>query len=125
MMLVVAVVDTLDDEPRDLYVGGIVVVLLLVSAQFVLTRSSRHTRTIPFVSHALFCVPAHTLLHAPYAAHQVDTEGLYKTLGVAKDADEKAIRKAYRKIAVKEHPDKGEATPTKNSTGANDTVLSL
>lgn len=59
------------------------------------------------------CVPARALLHAPYAAHQVDTEGLYKTLGVAKDADEKAIRKAYRKIAVKEHPDKGEATPTK------------
>ena len=69
MMLVVAVVDTLDDEPRDLYVGEIVVVLLLlVSAQFVLTRSSRHTRTIPFVSHALFvCLPApcytHPMLH--------------------------------------------------------------
>jgi len=37
----------------------------------------------------------------------VDTQKLYDTLGVAKDADEKEIRKAYRKLAVKHHPDKG------------------
>jgi len=37
----------------------------------------------------------------------VDTHKLYDTLGVAKDADEKEIRKAYRKLAVKHHPDKG------------------
>lgn len=37
----------------------------------------------------------------------VDTQKLYDTLGVSKDADEKEIRKAYRKLAVKHHPDKG------------------
>jgi len=37
----------------------------------------------------------------------VDTTGLYKTLGVAKNATASEIKKAYRKLAVKHHPDKG------------------
>jgi DnaJ family protein A protein 2 len=37
----------------------------------------------------------------------VDTTKLYEVLGVSKDADEKDIKKAYRKLAVKHHPDKG------------------
>lgn len=37
----------------------------------------------------------------------VDTSKLYETLGVEKDADAKTIKKAYRKLAVKHHPDKG------------------
>jgi DnaJ family protein A protein 2 len=32
---------------------------------------------------------------------------LYETLGVAKDAEENDIRKAYKKLALKNHPDKG------------------
>jgi hypothetical protein len=38
---------------------------------------------------------------------QADTEGLYKALGVSKDADEATIKKAYRKTALQHHPDKG------------------
>eukprot|EP00656_Telonema_subtile_P012988 TRINITY_DN1657_c0_g1_i3.p1 TRINITY_DN1657_c0_g1~~TRINITY_DN1657_c0_g1_i3.p1 ORF type:complete len:522 (+),score=161.19 TRINITY_DN1657_c0_g1_i3:122-1687(+) len=37
----------------------------------------------------------------------VDTTGLYKTLGVEKNATAAEIKKAYRKLAVKHHPDKG------------------
>jgi curved DNA-binding protein CbpA len=31
----------------------------------------------------------------------------YKTLGVGRDADAGAIRQAYKKLAMKEHPDRG------------------
>ena len=37
----------------------------------------------------------------------VDNTGYYKTLGVDKTADAKTIKKAFRKLAVKNHPDKG------------------
>jgi len=40
-------------------------------------------------------------------AQDVDTTKLYETLGVPKDADEKTIKKSYRKLASKHHPDKG------------------
>ena len=37
----------------------------------------------------------------------VDTTKLYETLGLEKTADEKEIRKKYKKLAIKHHPDKG------------------
>lgn len=40
-------------------------------------------------------------------AANVDTTKLYETLGIEKEADASAIKKAYRKLAIKHHPDKG------------------
>lgn len=40
-------------------------------------------------------------------AEDVDTEGMYKILGVEKDANATQIKKAYRKLAMRHHPDKG------------------
>jgi len=37
----------------------------------------------------------------------VDTTKLYEALGLEKNAEDKEIKKAYRKLAVKHHPDKG------------------
>mmetsp|Transcript_17663 Transcript_17663/g.15043 ORF Transcript_17663/g.15043 Transcript_17663/m.15043 type:complete len:91 (-) Transcript_17663:226-498(-) len=37
----------------------------------------------------------------------VDTQKFYDILGVSKDATSSEIKKAFRKLAIKHHPDKG------------------
>ena len=45
--------------------------------------------------------------HSRQEPKEVDNNKLYDVLGVDKSADSKTIKKAYRKLAMKHHPDKG------------------
>ncbi|KAK6052745.1 DnaJ domain protein [Cooperia oncophora] len=38
-------------------------------------------------------------------------EDYYKILGVEKDADDRTIRKAFKKLAIQKHPDKNKDNP--------------
>ena len=51
------------------------------------------------------------LQYAQQEAKKARKKDYYKILGVAKDAPEKTIKTAYRKMALKWHPDKNNETP--------------
>ncbi|ORM39430.1 DnaJ -like protein [Babesia sp. Xinjiang] len=42
-----------------------------------------------------------------HRSREVDNEKFYKTLELSRDCSESEIKKAYRKLAIKHHPDKG------------------
>jgi DnaJ family protein A protein 2 len=54
----------------------------------------------------------------------VDNEGFYKVLGCKKEATQEELKKAYRKLAVKHHPDKGGDPETFKEISAAYDVLS-
>lgn len=60
----------------------------------------------------------------PGRRKDVDTTKLYEVLGVNKDDDPKTIKKAYRKLCLKHHPDKGGDEHTFKEINAAYEILS-
>lgn len=60
----------------------------------------------------------------PGRRKDVDTTKLYEVLGVEKDDDAKTIKKAYRKLCLKHHPDKGGDAHTFKEINAAYEILS-
>eukprot|EP01052_Picozoa_sp_SAG31_P014991 SAG31_NODE_950_length_10811_cov_4.497760_1_plen_179_part_10 len=76
----------------------------------VVTLPSR--RNVQLATSSVFFLLAGCALPAladPVNDANVDSDDYYKVLGLAKDCDEKAIKKHYRKLAMHWHPDKNKA----------------
>ena len=54
-----------------------------------------------------------------------DSSKYYDVLGVAKSASSEELKKAYRKAAIKNHPDKGGDPEKVRSTGESYRLISL
>merc|ERR1711977_142375 len=68
--------------------------------------------------------PFEEMLGGGRGGKPADTTGLYKILGVDKDASDSEIKKAYRKLAMKHHPDKGGDPDTFKGMTEAHTILS-
>lgn len=79
-------------------------------AQSILMHRSpfRQRTSLPLLGVTLF----HAREKVIAAAMRRLTEDPYLTLGLEPESDDGAIKKSYRKLALKYHPDKNKATPT-------------
>jgi len=55
----------------------------------------------------------------PFVCDFVESLDFYERLGVPKDADERAIKKAYRKLSLTHHPDKVKGKPEQKECSQN------
>ena len=46
-----------------------------------------------------------------FISQTLTEEDFYKLLGVSKDADNRTIRRAFKKLALQKHPDKNPVSP--------------
>lgn len=66
---------------------------------------SRHRSRSPMMT---ICIVLLVLLAISHVAVVETQKNFYELLGVAKDADDRTIRKAFKKLAMTMHPDKNQ-----------------